>query len=389
MKIPLSYNFRNLWVRKTTTLLTLLGITLVTMVFAAVLMLADGLSETLTASGSDQNAIVLRKSTTSESLSQITIEDASLISTFPEIAIDENNQPLITFDLVSVLNLSKKETGDMGNVTIRGVSEQSLKIHNQVKLAEGRWFQKGAREVVVGEDVVKNFDGIAIGKKIKIRSDDWDIVGIYDAGKTSFSSESWCDVVQFQQDYDWPIYSSATLMLRSTDDFISFKNKIEADQRLSQFQVKREKEYYAEQSSIMANFIRILGLVITIIFSFGAIIGAMITMYAAVANRTKEIGTLRALGFKRRSVLTAFLFESLLISTFGGFAGLFFASFLQTVSFSTTNFGSFSELAFGFSLTTETIISTIIFSLIMGFVGGFLPAIQASRLKIVNALRGL
>ena len=209
-----------------------------------------------------------------------------------------------------------------------------------------------------------------------------------DGGRTGFASEMWGDADMLMTEFNrQTTYSSYTFKLKNSSDYETIKTKLETEQRLQDLDVMREQEFYKEQSQGLAVFIKVLGLVITIIFSFGAMIGAMITMYAAVANRTVEIGTLRALGFQRRSILAAFLIEALTLSLIGGIAGLIIASFMQFVSFSTTNFTSFSELAFGFSMSTSIVISTLIFSLAMGVVGGFLPAVRASRMNIINALR--
>ncbi len=387
MKIPLSYNIRNLWARRLTTSLTVGGIALVVFVFAAVLMLAEGVRTTLVSTGSDDNVIIIRKSSHSELVSAIGREAVSIISTFPEIATANDGKPMFTADVVTIINLKKKKSGDMGNVAVRGVSQGAAAMRPQVQLKEGRMFRQGSAEIVVGNSVASQFEGAEIGKTIQIGTTYWTIVGIYDAGKTGFASELWADADQLMLSFNRPVYSSLTVKLKDVNDFEALKTKIQADQRLQDLDPKREKVFYEEQSQFMATFIKFLGLFITVIFSFGAMIGAMITMYAAVANRTVEIGTLRALGFQRRSILAAFLIESLALSFIGGAGGIAIASFMQFVSFSTTNFGSFSELAFGFTLTTDIIIATMLFSLFMGFFGGFLPAFKAARLNIINALR--
>ncbi len=387
MKIPLAYNLRNLWTRRLTTLLTVGGIALVVFVFAAVLMLAHGVKATLVSTGSDNNVIILRKSAQSELVSAVSRESASLIETFPEIAADNTGKPIASANMVTIINLRKKKTNDMGNVTVRGVSPQILAVHPEVTMKTGRMLQFGSNEIVIGNAIADEFDGTAIGQKIQIGTSVWTIVGLFDAGKTGFASEIWGDTEQLMLAFNRPVYSSLTVKLKNPNDFEALKTKLAAEQRLQELEPKREKQYFEEQSEFMATFIRALGLVITIIFSFGAMIGAMITMYAAVSNRTVEIGTLRALGFRRRSVLAAFLVESLMLSFFGGVLGIIIASLLQFVTFSTTNFGSFSELAFGFSLTPDIVVGTLLFSLAMGFVGGFLPAFRAARLNIINALR--
>jgi ABC-type lipoprotein release transport system permease subunit len=387
MKIPLSYNLRNLWTRRLTMSLTIGGIALVVFVFAAVLMLAEGVKQTLVSTGSDDNVIIVRKSAQSELVSAIGRESVSNISTFPEVAAGTDGKPIATADIVSIVNLSKKGTKGMANVPVRGVSSGSIAMRPQVKMVEGRMFQQGSSEVIVSTTVASQFEGAGVGQSLQIGTGHWMIVGIFDAGKSGFASEVWADAEQLMLAFNRPVYSSLTVKLKNINDFEGFKNRLQADQRLAELEPKREKAFYEEQSQGMAVFIRVLGLIITIIFSAGAMIGAMITMYAAVANRTVEIGTLRALGFQRRSILAAFLVEALFLSLIGGSIGLALAAFLEFVSFSTTNFTSFTELAFGFHLTPVIVVSTLLFSLFMGLIGGFLPAVRASRLNIISALR--
>ncbi len=387
MKIPLSYTWRSLWTRRLTTLLTLTGITLVVFVFAAVLMLSYGVEKAMVDTGSNDNVIVLRKSATAELMSQIDRDGANLIKTFPEIALSADGKPLFTNEINVVINLLKKETGDMGNITVRGATERSRELRRQVKLLTGNWYRSGTHEIVIGSNVAKRFQGAEIGKEIKFAESTWQIVGVIESGGTAFDSEIWGDVDQLMANFGRPVFSSVTFRLNNPDQLESVRNKIEKDPRTSYLEVKREQDFYREQSKFMSDFIGYLGLAVTIIFSFGAVIGAMITMYAAVANRTVEIGTLRALGFRRRNVLSAFLIESIVLSLIGGGAGLALASLMSFVQISTTNFGTFSELAFSFELSIDVVKNTLIFSLVMGILGGFLPSVRASRLKIVNALR--
>jgi len=259
-------------------------------------------------------------------------------------------------------------------------------LRSQVRLVEGRLPRVGSSEVIVGASIAKRFEGIGIGETLCCAMRNWRVVGIFDAGSSGFGSEVWGDVDQFMQAFRRPGYSSVIFRLRDPTEFQNVKSRVENDPRLT-LVAKRETKYYAEQSEMMAKFLRILGTSLTIIFSIGAIIGAMITMYSAVANRIAEIGTLRALGFKRRDILVAFVVESLLLGLLGGLIGLFFASFMQLITISTMNFQTFAELAFSFTLTFEIIYKGMIFSLAMGFVGGLLPSIRASRMVIVDALR--
>lgn len=381
------YMRRSLVSRPVTFVLTLGGISLVAFVFAAVMMLAKGLERTLVENGSEDNAIVLRKAAPAELQSQIDRDAVNIIRTQPEIALAADGRPLATADVFVIINLLKKGSGDMGNVTVRGVEPLALTLRDRVKLVEGRMFSFGTAEIIVGSNIAERFEGVAIGRTLKFGGGLWTVVGVFDAGGTGFDSEIWGDVDQIMPSFGRPVYSSLTLRLKNREDFQAVKNRIEGDRRLNYLEVSRERAYYEKQSSVMAQFIRILGLMVTIIFSLGAIIGAMITMYAAVANRTIEIGTLRALGFRRKTILATFMLESIFISVAGSAVGIFAASFLQLLVISTINFGTFTELAFGFDLTPDVVLSTLLFGFIMGITGGFLPAVRASRLNIVSALR--
>jgi putative ABC transport system permease protein len=386
VKIPLLYSLRNLATRRLTTFLTASGMALVVFVFAAILMLADGLQKTLVETGSYDNVVVIRKGSVSEVQSGVDRSQASIVETQPEIAIGSKGQPLVAKELVVLINLPKRGSDKPGNVVMRGVSENSFILRPHVKLVEGRMPRPGTSEIIAGISIAKRFKGVGIGETLRFAMRDWTVVGIFDAGNTGFSSEIWGDVDQFMQAFRRPVYSSVIFKLRDSTEFEKVKSRIENDPRLT-LEAMRETRYYEKQSEMMAKFLRILGISLTIIFSLGAIIGAMITMYAAVANRTSEIGTLRALGFRKGSILTAFLIESLFLALTGGTAGLFFASFLQFFTISTMNWQTFSELAFSFSLTFEIAYEALLFSLIMGLVGGLLPAVRAARMNIVDALR--
>lgn len=388
MKIPISYSIRNLWTRRLTTFLTASGMALVVFVFAAILMLAQGLRKTLVETGSYDNVIVIRKGSESEVQSGIERSQASVVETEPEVAIGPEGQPLLAKELVVLINLSKRGSNKPGNVVLRGISENSFLVRPQVRLVVGRMPRPGTLEIVAGESIAKRFRGVAIGGTLRFGMRDWNVVGIFDAGNTGFSSEIWADVDQLMQTFRRPVYSSVIFRLRDSAEFETVKSRTENDPRLT-LEAMRETRYYEKQSEMMAKFLRILGISLTIIFSLGAVIGAMITMYAAVANRTNEIGTLRAIGFQRKSILAAFLAESLFLALVGGVIGLFFASFLQFFTVSTMNWQTFSELAFSFSLTFEITFEALLFSLIMGFVGGMLPAVRASRMSIVEALRAI
>ena len=388
MAIPLSYNLRNLWTRRLTTVLTLSGMALVVFVFASILMLAEGLEQTLVETGSYDNALLLRKGSTSEVLSFVSREQASVIETSPEIAVGSNGKRLLAKELVVLVAVPKRGSNKPSNVVLRGIEESSLHLREQVRLVQGRLPRMGTSEVMAGTGVAKNFQGMALNETLCCGMKEWRIVGIFDAGSTGFSSEVWGDADQLMQTFRRPAYSTVIFRLRDSSEFQNLQTRVESDPRLT-LAVKRETRFYEEQSEMMVKFLRILGLSLTIIFSLGAIIGAMITMYSAVANRVTEIGTLRALGFGRKDILIAFLLESLLLGFLGGAAGILFASLMQFFQISTTNFQSFAEIAFGFTLSPRIVSQGMAFALVMGFVGGLLPAFRASRMTIVEALRAV
>ncbi|HZA96479.1 MAG TPA: ABC transporter permease [Burkholderiaceae bacterium] len=387
MRVPFSYIRRNLWVRKLTTALTAGGMALVVFVFAAVLMLDAGLKATLVATGSPDNVVLIRQGSQTEVQSGVFRDQAALIETSPEIARGSDGQPLVSKEVVVLNSLPKiNDRNKRSNVVVRGLPEIGKTLRPQVRIIEGRMFRPGSSEVVVGSSVARGFAGVEIGQQLSFAGRQWTVVGVLDGGKTAFDSEIWGDVEQMMQAFRRLTYSSVIAKLASPASLEALKLRLDNDPRLK-VDVKREAQFYADQSASLSRFITILGMALSVIFSVGAMIGAAITMYSAVATRTGEIGTLRALGFPRASILLAFLIESLLLALVGGLVGLLAASFLTAITISTTNFQSFSELAFAFTLTPNIVVSALVFSILMGFVGGFLPAIKASRMKIVDALR--
>ena len=386
MKIPLSYVFRNLWTRKLTTLLTAGGMALVVFVFAAVLMLDAGLRKTLVGTGSWDNAVLLRPASQTEIQSAVYRDQASLVETLPDVARGPGGEPLVSKETLVLIAIPKRGSDKPANLVVRGMPAMGLLLRPQARLVEGRMFRPGSSEVVVGRAIADGFDGTGIGERLRFAGREWTIVGTFDAAKSGFDSEIWGDVDQMMQAFRRTAYSSVLVRLADAGAFEAFKARIAADQRLI-LEVRQEPAYYQDQSKSLSIFISYLGIALSVIFSIGAMIGAMITMYAAVANRSAEIGTLRALGFRRSSILAAFLVESLMLSLVGGVAGLVLASFLQAFTITTMNWQSFSQLAFGFHLTPGIAGATLLFALAMGLAGGFLPSVRAARLEIVDSLR--
>ncbi|MET3129959.1 putative ABC transport system permease protein [Oxalobacteraceae bacterium GrIS 1.11] len=386
MRIPLSYIARNLWARRLTTALTAAGLALVVFVFATVLMLDEGLRGTLVSTGEVDNVVLIRRAADTEVQSGIDRASANIAASHPAIALGADGQPLLSKETVVLISLNKRGSSKPSNVIIRGVGPRALALRPQVRLSSGRMFRPGASEIIAGASIAKRFAGAGIGETLRFGQREWTVVGLFDAGNSGFDSEIWGDADQLMQAFRRNAYSSLVLRLGDSTRFDGLKRELEADPRLT-LEAKREQSFYSEQSKALSTFISVLGLTLSVIFSIGAMIGASITMYASVANRVGEIGTLRALGFQRRNILAAFLAEAMLLALAGGAVGLLGASLMQLMSFSTTNFQSFSELAFGFTLNPAIVVETLLFALAMGFIGGFLPAVRAARLQIVDALR--
>jgi ABC-type antimicrobial peptide transport system permease subunit len=349
-------------------------------------MLAEGLQRALVDSGSYDNGVAIRKSANSEVQSTVSRLEAAIVETQPEIIAGPGGRPLAAREVVVLINLRKRGSQSTSNVTIRGTSECSLMLRPQIRLVAGRMPRPGLSEIMVGEGIARRFQNAGYNETLSFAKREWTVVGVFDAGNTGFNSEIWGDVDQFMQAFRRQMYSSVIFRLGDPEDFGAVKARLEGDPRLS-LEAKREIAYYQDQSEATATFLRILGTALTIIFSIGAVVGAMITMYAAVANRTAEIGTLRAVGFQRSAILTAFLVEALLMGLIGGAFGLAFAAFLQFFTVSTTNFQTFAELAFQFRLSAKIVAQGLGFALVMGLAGGLLPAFRAARMNIVAALR--
>jgi putative ABC transport system permease protein len=384
--IPIVYSLRNLWTRRLTTALTAGGMGLVVFVFAAVLMLDAGLRAALVSTGQYDNIVVTRRAAGSEVQSAIERNQAALIESQPEIALGPAGERAASKESVVLIAQPKRDTGIPTNITVRGVGAEGLALRPQIRIVAGRMFRPGSTEIAVGASIAERFAGTSLGERLRFGGRDWTVVGVFDSGGSGFESEVWGDNDQMMQSFRRNTFSSVIARLADPSDFDALKQRLESDPRLT-VDVKRERRFYEEQSEVMSNFIRILGLTLSVIFSIGAMIGAMITMYAAVANRTPEIGTLRALGFRRRSILVSFLAESIGLALLGWVIGLAAASLMQLVHISTMNWQSFAELAFSFTLTPRIVVQTFVFALAMGLAGGVLPALRAARLKIVDALR--
>ena len=386
MTALISYSLRNLRARKVTNLLTATGMGLVVFVFTCVLMLDAGLHASLVTTGRYDNAVVTRRSAGSEVQSQIDRSQVRVVEVQPEIATGASGMPMISKETVVLIALTKRGSNAPTNVTVRGMSEAGITLRPQAAIVQGRMFTLGTSEIVVGRSIAERFDGATPERTLRFGLRDWTVVGVFDSGGSGFDSEIWGDAEQLMQSFRREAFSSVIVRLNDNWAFETLKKRLESDPRLT-IEVKRERRFYEEQSELLSNFIRILGVTLSVVFSFGAMIGAMITMYSAVANRVAEIGSLRALGFRRSSVLCAFLVEGVALSLIGWVAGLAMAALMQMVQISTLNWQTLTELAFRFTLTPPIIAMSLVFALAMGVIGAFLPALKASRLQIVEALR--
>jgi ABC-type lipoprotein release transport system permease subunit len=384
-RIPFVYNVRNLGQRRVSTALTALGIALVAWVFIFTLALAGGFEAALRSTGSPENAIVVRSGSTAELTSIITRESAAAIQSQPEIARAPDGQPLSTAELLVVWNLPRK-SGTTTNVVVRGIGPKSTALRPNVRLIAGRMFRPGLDEVVVGTMVAKRFQNCSLGDKLKLAGREWNVVGVFDAGGTSYDSEIWGDVELFMPVFDRPVFQSVILRLDDPSHLAALKKRLEADPRMSA-SVHREDQFYAAQSGTLAGLLRTLGTFVTLIMALGAIFGALNTMYASVGARTKEIGTLRAIGFSRGAVLLSVLVESTLLALLGGALGCLLALPVRTFTTSTMSYATFSELAFRFDVTPMMLVAGLVFSAAMGLVGGFFPARKAASMEVVDALR--
>ena len=387
MFILARYSYRNLWVRRLTTLLTVGGMGLVVFVFAAVLMLALGFEKTLVTTGDRDNVVFIRRSSETEVQSILEREEAAILETQPEIAITDDGRRLAAREVIVLISLNRRSDNSPANITVRGVdARNSFALRPQLRISAGRSFAPGTTELVIGKSIARRFATGGLGEAISFGTRSWTIVGIMESGGNGFESEVWGDANLIMSSFRRPVYSSLIGRLADSSSFPALRARVMKDPRLT-VEAWRESEYYAAQSRLMARFIRILGLTLTLIFGLGAVIGSMVTMYAAVSNRVAEIGTLRALGFKRRTILSTFLLESLFLGFMGGLFGLFAASFMDQLTISTMNWQTFSDLSFRFTLTRSIIGDALAFALVMGLAGGILPAFRAARMNIVAALR--
>jgi putative ABC transport system permease protein len=385
MAIPVSYNIRNLIVRKTTTIMTAAGIAMTVAVLLAVLGLVSGLQSAFASTGDPLHVLVMRKGGNAELTSLVTQQQFQTIKVFPGIATGSDGQPMASLEVVSVINLPSVDSPEGMNVTLRGLSTRGVAMRH-LKIVAGRWFHPGEREVTVGKSIAKRYPNAQLGKQLRFGKGLWTVVGVMDAGNSAVNSEIFADGPQVASDFNRPdTYSSALLLATDEVTAAALKQSLEGDRRLN-VTVMSERAYYAEQT-ISSRPVQFLGFFVCIIMAVGSCFAAMNTMYAAVARRAKEVGTLRILGFTRGSILLSFFFESLVLSLIGGILACIVVLPLNNVTTALGNFVTFSETSFNFRIGPDVMAIGILFSLILGALGGLLPARQAARKEILTALR--
>ncbi|MBV8514324.1 MAG: ABC transporter permease [Acidobacteria bacterium] len=390
MAIPVIYNVRSVKARWTSAIVAVLGIAGTVGVFVAMLSLARGFKATLVASGSEDNAIIMRAGATSEMMSGVQLDQVKILQDAPGVARGADGAPLVTSEVVVVAPFPLKSTGTDANVQVRGVSSNVLNIRKNVKIVEGRMFSPGLSELVVGKNANSTYSGLSVGKGVKFGGGNWQVVGVFDAGGSAFDSEVWTDARVLDDVYKRPtnVFQSVTVHLTSPNALQEFRDTATSDPRLS-VDVSREIDYYAKQSTRMTQLITILGGLVAGVMAIGAIFGALNTMYSAVAERGREIATMRALGFGAAAVVFSFLIEALLISFIGGAVGCLAVLPLNGLTTATMNWQTFSNMAFAFKITSGLLLGGIVFALFMGVLGGLPPAIRAAARPVAVALREL
>lgn len=383
--IPLYYNTRSLWARRLSTGLTVVGLGLVVFVFAAVLMLANGIESALASGGDPRNVVLLNKGSTSELMSNVGRDALRALGSAPQVASSVAGDPLVAGEMV-VPVLLPMGNGREANINARGIGPQSFAIRPVVRLVAGRAPTAGTNEVALGEALVGRSPGAALGGELRFAEQRWPVVGVFSADGGAYESELWVDVNRLGAAFDRPGLNSIIVRTGSEQARDAFVKQVEADPRFT-LDAKPEPQYWAEQATWLATFIRVLGLFVSFIFSVGAVLGAMITMYAQVSARITELGMLRAVGFRRRSVLASILIESAVLGVAGGALGALGALATRWMEIRTLNFQTFAEVRFGFTPTPGIVLAALVFGTLMGTLGGLLPALRASRLSILDALR--
>ena len=384
--IPIAYNVRSVAQRPVSTATTAVAIGLVVAVFVAMLALASGFQAALAKTGAKDNVIVLRRGANDELSSGLSREAARTVETSPHVARGPDGRALISPEVYVLLNLTRTDSIGIGNVVARGVEDRAFDVRKDIRITEGRKFQSGASEVIVGKRIAQRYLNLGVGDTIEFGGRRWAVVGQFESGGSGFESEVWGENEQFMPVFRGEVFQSIIFRLSDPAAFDDAKRALESDPRV-QVTARREQDFYSSQSAMLTQVLTVLGYVITSIMAIGAIFGAVNTMYAAVASRGPEIAVLLTLGFRPFSVLVSFLIEAAVIALIGGALGCLIVLPVNGLVTSTTNWQSFSEVAFAFRITPVLLFNGLLFAVIMGAVGGFFPALRAARLPVIQALR--
>jgi len=387
-RIPISYNIRSIRARFTSTIVAVLGIAGVVAVFLAMLAMVNGFQSVMVSTVSPDNAMIRRAGSGSEMESLFMLEELRVIQDLPEVAQNAEGKPIYSGDVVVVVPLLMRSTGTEANVQMRGISGNTLEVRPQVRMIEGRFIEPGKAEVVVGAGAFKRYEGTEIGSELPIGGRVWTVVGIFDSGGSSFDSELWSDAILTNETFNRPpnIFQSMTLKLNPGVDIKAFDTQLRSDPRLT-VSAQSEVEYYSEKSEMISRLITSLGFLIVFVMGFGAVFASLNTMASLISARNREIGTLRAIGFKRRNIILSFVLESVFIALIGGLLGCLLVFPLNGVQASTMNWDTFSHIGFSLKLNPTMILSALGFAVAMGFIGGIIPAAHAANRQIVDSLR--
>ena len=384
MKIPLKYNLRSLWVRKIGTLMTALGIGLTVAVLVTMMALVRGLDATFMETGQEHDLIVLRKGAANETNSYFNRDFFPTIRHLPGVAKGEDGEPLAVGEMVVVINHPRR-SGEDSNVIVRGTTPLGLTMRPEVEMVKGRFFRKGLREIIVSLSLANRFQDMGLGDQLATAGRAWNVVGVFEAGGSAYNSEIWGDYDEIAQAWSRRVYSSILVRTTGTEAAQGFEKRIDEDRRI-QLMAVPQRDYYAQQATSSVG-IKTLGWFLAVVMGIGSCFAAMNMMYGSIMARFKEVGTLRSIGFKRRSILASFLIESILLAVLGGLIGCVLALPVHGISTGTTNFTMFTEVLFKFRITPDILLKAVLYSAVVGILGGFLPALRAARLKLVEVLR--
>ena len=387
-KIPISYNLRSIRARFTSTIVAVLGIAGVVAVFLAMLAMANGFQSVMVSSGSPDNVMIRRAGSGSEMESIFMLDELRIVQDHPDVARNDDGKPIYSGDVVVIVPLIMRSTGTEANVQMRGISGLTLEVRPQVRMIEGRFIEPGKAEVIVGSSAHKLYNGTEVGSELAIGGRVWTVVGVFDAGGSSLDSELWSDAILTNETFNRPpnIFQSVTLKLNPGVDFEAFNAQLRSDPRLT-VSAQSEVEYYSQKSELISRLITTLGFLIVFVMGFGAVFASLNTMASLISARNREIGTLRAIGFKRHNLILSFVMESVFISLIGGLLGCLLVLPLNGIQASTMNWDTFSHVGFSLKLNSTMILSALGFAVIMGFIGGLIPASHAANRPIVDSLR--